>query len=448
MKTSNPVLDTLLESQTQFINNWMESAKKMQSAFASGNITSEGQQLYKDYFDKQMNVFNNMQRSAAGMFGQHDNNPQEFFKNWFNQQASYAKQMADFTQSIQNSFSNFGRPAQDYMQGFGQANTAFSNIYNSWLNTINASYDALNRSMNGSFNKDVFGNFMQGGQVYARMQEFFQPMVNAMQKGQFNMEAFKEYFNAESYRNLTRQMFGNLYNEASVKEVYDNIIRQIQDFFASQNNLSKEYFEQLKNMRENVPGLFANSSANFRELYSQIQNVFGKTFEPLMKLVNPGKEKENAEALINLMDRIAEYSVKQAELQALLQNTARKAMEEVAGKYAERYADQKSFTTPPSVNELYSEWVKVNEQMFTELFASDEFSKVKAEALNLSMEVKKNFEKQFENMFKNYPVVFKSEVEDLYKTIHDLKKQVRELQSQLAVAEGADEERTAKKAKK
>ena len=28
MKTTNPVLDTLVESQTSFVNNWMDSAKK------------------------------------------------------------------------------------------------------------------------------------------------------------------------------------------------------------------------------------------------------------------------------------------------------------------------------------------------------------------------------------------------------------------------------------
>src|SRR5688572_21158108 len=108
MKTTNPVIDTLVESQSQFVNNWMESAKKMQSAFTNGNIASEGQSLFKEYFDKQMGIFNNMQQSSANMFNSSETNPQEFFKKWFNQQAGYAKQMADFNQSIQNSFSNFG----------------------------------------------------------------------------------------------------------------------------------------------------------------------------------------------------------------------------------------------------------------------------------------------------------------------------------------------------
>lgn len=438
MKTSNPVIDTLVETQTNFVNNWMDSAKKMQAAFTNGNITHEGQSLYKEYFDKQMDVLNNMQKSTANMFGQKENNPQDFFKNWFNQQASYAKQMADFNQSINNSYTNFGKPAQDYMANFGQSNTAFTNMYNSWLNTLNTSYDVMTKNMNGSFNKDVFSNFIQGSQVYAKMQEFFQPMMNMMQKGQFNMDAFKNQFTAESYANLSKQMFGSFYNESAMKEAYDNGIKQLQDFFANQNNLGKEYYEQMQNISKNFPQLFNGSTAEtMKSFYTQLHNVFGKTFEPLLKTVNPGKEKENAEAVIALMDKMADYSIKQAELQAYLQTTAKAGVEKIAKYYSEKYSDPQALTQLPSAEEMYNEWVKVNEQMFTELFASEEFSKVKGEALNLSMDVKKHFEKQFEGAFQNFPVVFKSEVEDMQKTIYELKKQVKELQTKLAMQNAA-----------
>lgn len=440
MKTSNPVIDTLVESQTQFINNWMDSAKKMQSAFTSGNIASEGQSLYKEYFDKQMGIFNSMQNNSSTMFnnGAENNNPQEFFKNWFNQQAQVAKQMADFNQSIQNSFNSFGKPAQDYMANFNQSNTAFTNIYNSWLNTLNTSYDSMSKNMNGAFNKDIFANFMQGNQMYAKMQEMFQPMMDSIQKGQFNWDHFKTQFTPDMYTNISKQMFGSFYNEAAMKEVYDNGIKKLHDFFANQNHLSKEYFTQMQNISSNFPDLFSNhAGANLKEFYNQVQNVFGKTFEPLMKIVNPGKEKETAEAVIALMDRMAEYSIKQAELQMYLQNTARKGVEKIGQQYADKYGKPEAITQLPSSQEMYAEWVKVNEQLFTELFASEEFSKVKGEALNLSMEVKKHFEKQFETNFANTPLVFKSEVEELQKTVYELKKQVKELQTKLAMQNAA-----------
>ncbi|MCW3076595.1 MAG: hypothetical protein JWO32_1204 [Bacteroidetes bacterium] len=444
MKTANPIIDGIVETQTQFVSNWMDSAKKMQSAFSNGNVAHEGQTIYKEWLDKQMSILTSMKDSSSNLFNSGENNPQEFFKNWFNQQASYAKQMTDFNQSIYNSYSNFGKPASDYMSNFGQMNSSYTNIYNSWMNTLNSSYDTMTKNMSGTFNKDIFSNFMQGNQMYAKMQEFFAPMTDAIQKGKFSMDAFKNHFTAESYSNLSKQMFGNLYNGASIKEVYDNGMKQLHTFFTSQNGLSKEYFAQVQTMAKEFPNMLNGNASSLKDFYGQITNVFGKTFEPLLKLAAPGKEKESIEATIALMDKVAEYSIKQAELQLFLQDTTQKTIEKVAKQYSEKYSDPKALTQAPNPQELYNEWVKNNEQAFAELFASDEFSKVKGEALNLSMDVKKHFEKQFEQMFESYPVVFKSEVEELQKTIYDLKKQVKDLQTKASVAplaEVADDEK-------
>lgn len=449
MKTANPFIDSIVETQTNFVNNWMDSAKKMQSAFTNGNIAHEGQNIYKEWLDKQMSILTSMKDSSTNLFNQSNgNNPQEFFKNWFNQQAAYAKQMTDFNQSIYNSFANFGKPAQEYMSNFSQMNTAYTNIYNAWMNTLNTAYDTISKNMNGTFNKDVFNNFMQGNKLYAQMQEFFAPMTDAIQKGKFNFEAFKNYFTPENYANLTKQMFGNLYNGASIKEVYDSGMKQLHEYFANQNGLTKEYYTQVQNMAKEFPNMFNGNAASLKEFYSQVNNVFGKTFEPLLKLTTPGKEKENIEATIALMDKMAAYSIKQAELQLFLQETTQKSIEKVAKQYSEKFQDPKNLTQTPNVQELYNEWVKTNEALFAELFASDEFSKVKGEALNLSMDVKKHFEKQFEQMFENYPVVFKSEVEELQKTIYDLKKQVKELQTKLSISSVDADDEKAKNRKK
>lgn len=440
MKTSNPFIDSMVETQTQYLNTWMDSAKKMQAALSNGNIAHEGQTIFKELLEKQMSILNGMQQSSTNMFNTGEKNPQEFFKNWFNQQSGYAKQMADFNQSINNSFQSYGKPAQDYMSNFGQTNTAFTNIYNSWMNTLNSSFDSMSNNMAGGFNKDVFTNFIQGNQMYAKMQEFFQPMAEAMKKGQFNMDSFKNYFTPDSYSNLTKQMFGSFYNTASLKDVYDNGMKQVQGFFVNNNNMAKDYYAQVQNMSKEFPSLFAGDASNFKELYSKVNNVFGKTFEPLLKLATPGKEKENVEATIALMDKMTEYSLKQSELQMQLQSTTQKSIEKVAQQYAEKFNNPANLTQVPNAQEMYNEWVKVNEQLFTELFATEEFSKVKAEALNLSMDVKKHFEHQFEHTFENYPIVFKSDVEEMQKTVYELKKQVKELQTKLAMQNAASVE--------
>ncbi len=430
MKTNNPFIDNLIETQATVMNNWMDSTKKIQSAITSGNITTEGQAIYKEWLDKQTSLLGGMQSTAAKAFANNENKPEEFFKNWYNQQLNNVKQLTDFNQSVYSSISNFGKPANDYMNTFNTVNTAWTNIYNSWVNTLNTSYDAYSKSFNSPFNKDVFKNIFESNQVYLKAQEIFQPVIKAIQANDFSAETWKNIYNVENYKKITEQIFGNLYNNANIKEVYDNATKQVHDFFNNQNNLSKEYFQQIQGMSKEFPQLFSGNFDKLKELYSEVNTVFGKTFEPILKLVNPGKEKENIEASIALMDKVAEYSIKQNELQHFLFNSTQKSLETVAKQYSEKYKNAKPGEVP-TYTEIYNDWVKVNEQILSELFATEEFSKIKAETLGLSMDVKKQFEKQFENIFENYPVVFRSEIEELYKTIYDLKKTIKDLQAKL-----------------
>lgn len=52
--------------------------------------------------------------------------------------------------------------------------------------------------------------------------------------------------------------------------------------------------------------------------------------------------------------------------------------------------------------------------------------------MSINSDVKQSFEKQFESTFNVYPIVFRSEVEELHKTIYDLKKTVKALQDKYA----------------
>ena len=77
---------------------------------------------------------------------------------------------------------------------------------------------------------------------------------------------------------------------------------------------------------------------------------------------------------------------------------------------------------------------------------------MKADVTGLGMDVKKHFEKQFESTFSTYPFVFKSELEELHKTIYDLKKTIKDLQGKSSLngnsQHESEEEKLNKTAKK
>ncbi len=448
MKTNNPMIDNMMDAQANAMNTWMDSAKKFQSAFTSGNVMADSQSIYKDMMEKQAAMFSGMNTNGANPFAFGSNpfmnsnsKPEEFLKNWYNQQMTGMKQMTDFNQSIYNSMVNYGKNANDYNNSFSTMNNAWTNIYNSWMNTMNTSYDTFSKGIKNPFNADMFKNMYEGGQMYMKVQEMFQPMMTAIKNSDFSVDTWKNIYSQDNYKKMTEQVFGSFFNNNSLKEVFENSTKQMQNFFVNQNGLGKEYYEQMKNMSSQFPELFSGDAEHMKDLYAKMNNVFGKTFEPLLKLANPGKEKENVEATIALLDKVTEFSIKQSELQSQLYKTMQASMESLAKETQEKYKDvQAGNFTMPTATELYNEWVKTNEKMYSELFATDEFSKVKAEALNLSMDVKKHFQSQFENMFEQYPVVFKSEMEEIYKTMHDLKKTIKDLQTKLAMQNAASVE--------
>ena len=40
MKTNNPIIDNMIDAQSNAMNTWMDSAKKFQSAFTNGTLAS------------------------------------------------------------------------------------------------------------------------------------------------------------------------------------------------------------------------------------------------------------------------------------------------------------------------------------------------------------------------------------------------------------------------
>ena len=460
MKTNNPIIDNIMEVQSNTMNTWIDSAKKFQTAFTTGNLVAESQSIYKDLLDKQTAIFGSLNTTAANPFGSNPfmtttSKPEEFLKNWYNQQMNGLKQMTDFNQSIYNSVVNYGKNANDYNNSFATMNNAWTNIYNSWMNTLNTSYDTYSNNIKNPFNADMFKKMYEGGQTYLKVQEVFQPMLTAIKNSDYSVDTWKTIYSTENYKKMTEQLFGSVFTNNNLKDVFDNGTKQLQHFFINQNDLGKEYYEQLKTMSSHFPELFSGNSEQMKDLYAKINNVFGKTFEPLLKLANPGKEKENVEATIQLLDKVTEYTIKQAELQSHLYKTMQASMETLTKDTQEKYKNlQAGNYTLPTANELYNEWVKTNEKLFSELFATEEFSKVKAEALNLSMDVKKHFEKQFENVFQTYPVAFKSELEEVYQTMYELKKTIKDLQTKLAMQNAAtvelfeEDDKTAKAKRK
>jgi hypothetical protein len=105
-----------------------------------------------------------------------------------------------------------------------------------------------------------------------------------------------------------------------------------------------------------------------------------------------------------------------------------------------------------SLLKVYQDWMTTGDAVYTDFFKSDEYSKLMTEVSSLQLKLKLDIEKQIETtILKDMPVATRSEMDEVYKNIYDLKKMYRRLEKMMtAEAEtteaDATEQATAAKA--
>ncbi|HRG59226.1 MAG TPA: poly(R)-hydroxyalkanoic acid synthase subunit PhaE [Bacteroidia bacterium] len=452
MKNTKNLMDAMVESSSKAVNNWVETAQKAQKAALSGTSLEKNSELYKEWLNNQMSIFRNItlndddQKEGTHTAENANTNVEDFYKNWYNNQMAAFKQMTDFNQNLLNAWSNFGKPANEINANFSSINQAWTSIYENWMNTMNNTYNNLSNTMKGGLNKNVFEQMFQSQNVMLKMQEFYAPFQKAMQTGQFNMETFKKMMDPAEYKKNMENMFTSMMPQNNMKEFFEMYAKQMHTMFGNSQNLTNEFKESMDNMMKSFPQLFNADMGKMMNMYNQMSDNLQKTVAPFVKMMAPGKEKERIEASFETLDKIAIYHIKNAQLQYLMMTTGQKAVESTMEMVIEKFKNQTEIT---SFNKFFQEWVNLNEGAFIELFNSDDFSALKAEVTSLSLAIKKDLETQFESQMAVYPFVFKSDMNEIYQNIHDLKNKVKSLEAQLAAVKAStvelEEEEVTKK---
>ncbi|MFN5183216.1 MAG: poly(R)-hydroxyalkanoic acid synthase subunit PhaE [Bacteroidota bacterium] len=432
MKTNNPFIDNMFDAQTKAVNNWMDTSKKFQEAISGGNIQNEAPSIYKEWLEKQMNIFSGSQTNEnhEGTNNQNAVKPEEFFKSWYNFQNEQIKQMTEFNQKFYGGYMNFGGSGAEQFNDWTKINGSWTNVYTNWVNALNSTYDVMMKNMPNQDSKETFKKFFEGNKSYIQLKDFWSNVYKSWQNQELNNNYFNNFAFTDAYKGVSEKIFSQFFQSGDMKEFFDASMKNMNNYFSGNSDLYKQYTTAFQNMANEYPQLLSGDFSKLSDLFNQMKNVFEKSFAPVLNMMAPGKDKQKIENTIKLMDHVALYAVKQAQFQQLFYKTSHKSTEMVTRHVTEKF-NSATTTESQSFNEFYNEWLKLNEAEFTKLYSSEEFSKLKSDMISISSDVKSLFEHQFQEYFSVYPLVFRSEMEELHKTIYDLKKQVKALEAKL-----------------
>ena len=320
---------------------------------------------------------------------------------------------------------------------FKKATEQMTSMFNQSYSTLNDNISTWQKSFENATAHDAYKNMVATGEGFSKFAEMWAPMFKSIQDKSFNMDAYKQWMKPELYKEFMDKFFGFL-PEGS-REHLTKMTNMMKDNMGAMSQSGMDGYHKMRSMMGNGSEVFGNVYG----AYNNFNNMMAEASAPFTKLMTPTQQSKTMQEWNDISKRITEYNIKNAELQYMIYNQGSKVMDKLAENIAKKMKDGVEIK---SMLALYQEWLNISDKVYVSLFESTEYSKLMGEVSAMQNTLRKDIELQMEKLMKDIPVATRSEMDEMYKTIYDLKKKVRQMEKMLDMDE-EEEEVVAPKAK-
>ncbi|HOZ51222.1 MAG TPA: poly(R)-hydroxyalkanoic acid synthase subunit PhaE [Chitinophagaceae bacterium] len=457
--SSSNFFETLVDAQQQAIETMVENTKKFTNGNALVNETIEkGTEFFKKSVDATKETIDKATAKASAAQQEVKNTSAkatEFFANWKNQQEAWFKQMQEmntnFLKSSMNT-NNFQNPMSNMQNMWNNAGSQFDMnsmmnqmnpanmqaqfekgteqmkaFWNQFQNIMNTNYSDLSKNFQNGTLGDTYKGMFNTSEGFSKFYEMWMPMMKSMNDKTFNMDMFTKNLDMNQYKDFMDKFF------SFMPQATQDYMTQMKNMYSEASKNGNAQATEMMNamkagMNNMMPGLNANPYASMLTTYNNMYGQMMNAVTPFAKLMTPNNDTKSMEAWTNIMNDMNIYNIKNAELQHMVYETGMKVMEKIATSTMHKIENGEEVN---SMMKLYQDYLTASDKMYVELFETDEYSKLMAEVSSMKMSIKKAVELQMEKSFVNIPVATRSEMDEVYQTIYDLKKLVRSLEAKL-----------------
>lgn len=224
-------------------------------------------------------------------------------------------------------------------------------------------------------------------------------------------------------------MFG--FNPETLKLMVEQSAKLLELSTGSAERFSKPWADAAGANIGAFPQIAEGHPEAFLKIFHSLFKAFDSTAGRAFHVPPVGKDREKVELLLRGFDDLSVYVAKYTEYQHMMYTTGLVALEKVLARLAEKVQSGEEIK---QFDEFFDIWIDVSEQAYFQLFHTEGFARLQAELLNAGLNVRKHHFKIMEMQLYDLPVVLRSEMDDLYKTVYDLKKKVKKLEKQLKEA--------------
>ena len=472
---SSDLIENVIDTHAKTVDQIVENSKKLTRDLPLVNETiDKSHKLFQQSVSSQKELAIKASETFEKTSKQMNNNAemaQNFFKQWLENQMTWAK-----TNFNQPNIPAFNSDPKDWMANWqkfmGQnpnpfasmmnGNPFFSMMQNNPFMNMNSMQNNMNENvtnwsqftkqyldmMNQSYNEwvkqfsnltaaDTFKGMSNMTESLNKFFELWMPMFKSIQDKSFTAESFMNSLNPEKYKAFVDSFFKFMPEEG--QKMMEQMNTQFVQYMKHVSEAGFNGYSSMKSQMQQMNGLNQNPYSNAWDMYHNWRNAINEAVSPLTKLTNENGPVKNVKIWNDINDLMVEFNIKNNELQYLVYQNGLKVMDRLSDKVANQLKEGK---TIDSFVKLYQDWLVTGDEVFTELFNGDQYSKLMTEVSSLQMRLKKDIDDQMESLFLvNMPVATRTEMDEVYKSIYDLKKMYRNLEKMFSAEKTEQQEK-------
>ena len=344
----------------------------------------------------------------------------DYFDRWLKSQEEFILAWTDSVKEMRQA--GFPYPgARGMRPDLGQQ---FLKLYNAGVSSMAHSIPE-SKCFNLGALKEAMLKSANGSNIYVKLYEVWLPLIQAIEEKALDPASYAELLDPARVKDLVDRVFG--FSPDGVSEYSDQASKLYDTWSMSSKEFVAPWADAIENNVRTLPQFMQGHPESLINIFHHVFDAYDRSFGRFLHVHAVGRDREKVELYLRAMDDHAVYMTKQAKYQYVMYMTATKAMEKVI----ERLADKIRAGEVRSFNEFFDLWLDVNEQEYMRFGKTEEYGLLQGELINSSLAVREHMFKLMELYLYDYPVALRSEMDDLYKTVYQLKKRVRELEKRL-----------------
>lgn len=381
MTASNPAMDY-----------WKSMAEKM-----------PGMDMWKNFTEKMPGM--DMWKNIPGM---------DYWK-------SFAEKMPgmDFWKSMTDNMPDMGeywKSFQNMMPNMQEYWTKYMNMF-SGMNNYWESFAKMMPNPEKFMNLAPFKfpGFEGFSKVYDLWKAYGDPMAAA---GDFQ----------EKYLNVTAEVLKGL-----LPETMQPFMAQPLDFLKVCVEYYKSFVSPWMQIDPEIMDRLAKGELDaYIDFFKDYQAKYAETLEKYFTVMGLGVNREANEDYMKAMNSWNKAMISMGELLAVIVKTSADTFNEINEKIAAMLDEGQSLTT---FKDFYEVWYSISESAYEKLLSTEEFAKVFDGFADRYAQYMIAQNKVYERMLSFLPIPTNTDMKSLYKTVYDLRKDVRDLKKALAAME-------------